>query len=143
MKTQANMAKLAIGILLICGGMGAAYLVWNVLLATDVVYISSRLRGLTQLIPLLTSLPGAAAFAVWFFGRKKYVENRKLLDNDAFKFGLGLAMAVLLDAAFGVLGLVLVGFGAISATFIAYLVTLVFQVIFCLIAFIFCPPYSR
>lgn len=143
MKTQANMTKLVIGILLIAGGMGLAFLVWNVLVGMDVVYLSSRMRGISQLVPLLTSLPGMFVFTGWFMGRKNYVETSQNLDNNAFKFAFFLVLAILLDMALGGVGLVLAGLKSIAATVVAYGITLALQVVACLLAFRLCPPYSR
>lgn len=37
------MVKLALGIILILAGMGVAFMIWNLLMGTDVVYLPSRL----------------------------------------------------------------------------------------------------
>lgn len=140
---KANMVKLALGIILILAGMGVAFMIWNLLMGTDVVYLPSRLRGISQSIPVLCSVPGAVAFMVWFFGRKGYVERSQQIDDGAFRFAAAIVLAICFDLAFGVVGLVLVGFKYITASIVAYGVSAGLQVVFCLLAFAFCPPYSR
>ena len=54
-----------------------------------------------------------------------------------------MVLAICFDLAFGVVGLVLVGFKYITASIVAYGVSAGLQVVFCLLAFAFCPPYSR
>lgn len=144
MTMKANMGKLVLGLVLILAGMGVAYLAWNMLLGTEIIYLPSRLRGGSQTVPLLCSLPGAVVFLIWFFGRKSYVENVQKIDDGAFKFGLFLMLAICADLAVGVIGLVVIGFQyIISAGIVAYAVSVGLQVVFCLLAFVLCPPYSR
>lgn len=143
MTMKANMGKLVLGLVLILAGMGVAYLAWNMLLGTEIIYLPSRLRGSSQTIPLLCSLPGAVVFLIWFFGRKSYVENVQKIDDGAFKFALFLVLAICADLAVGVIGLVVIGFKYITAGIVAYAVSAGLQVVFCLLAFVLCPPYSR
>ena len=100
-------------------------------------------RGTSQTIPLLCSLPGAVVFLIWFFGRKSYVENVQKIDDGAFKFALFLVLAICADLAVGVIGLVVISFKYITAGIVAYAVSVGLQVVFCLLAFVLCPPYSR
>lgn len=140
---KANIGKLILGLAFLVAGMGIVYLIWNILLGADVVYLPSRLQGISQIIPLLCCLPGCIVFTIWFFGRKKYAERVQKLDDNAFKFGGMLALAIGLDLAVGVIGLFLTGFDYISAGVVAYGLAAILQIIACLLAFIFCPPYSR
>ena len=142
---KASMGKLVLGIVMILAGMGVAYLIWNIMLAMDldIVYIPSRLQGMSQLIPPLTTLPGLVAFSVWFMGRKSYVESTQLIDDRAYQFTLSMVLGICLDLALGVVGLVLVGFGYIVAAVVAYGISIVLQILVNLIAYLTCPPYPK
>ena len=140
---KASMGKLVLGMAILLAGMGAAYVIWNLLLSSEVVYISSRLTPISQTIPLFCTIPGLIAFVIWFFQRKGYVERTQLIDSRAFKFAGALILAVLLDAALGVVGLLLVGFSYIDASIVAYVVSLVLELLCALLALIFCPPYAH
>ena len=142
---KASMGKLVLGIVMILAGMGVAYLIWNIMLAMDldIVYIPSRLQGMSQLIPPLTTLPGLVAFIVWFMGRKSYVESTQLIDDRAYQFTLSMVLGICLDLALGVVGLVLVGFGYIVAAVVAYGISIVLQILVNLIAYLTCPPYPK
>lgn len=142
---KASMGKLVLGIVMILAGMGVAYLIWNIMLAMDldIVYIPSRLQGMSQLIPPLTTLPGLVAFIVWFMGRKSYVESTQLIDDRAYQFTLSMVLGICLDLALGVVGLVLVGFGYIVAAVVAYGISIALQILVNLIAYLTCPPYPK
>lgn len=141
--TKASMGNLAKGLAFIVVGMALALGIWNVLLAMDVVYISSKRTAMTQLIPILGSVPGAIIFMIWFFNRKAKGERSQVLGSDLYTFAGFMVGAVALNVIFGILGVVLVGFKYFTAGAIDLVIVLVLQVLFCWLAFSFCPPYPR
>ena len=57
---KASMGKLVLGMAILLAGMGAAYVIWNLLLSSEVVYISSRLTPISQTIPCSAPFPASS-----------------------------------------------------------------------------------
>lgn len=139
---KASTGNLIKGIAFISIGMALAYGIWNILVALDVVYVSSRVVVFTELIPALASLPGLIIYIIWYFNRKGLGERLGYLDNKVYAFAGFMVMAIGIDALLGVIGLVLSSKYIVEAA-ICWGMTLVLQLLFCFLAFFFGPPYRK
>lgn len=140
---KASMGNLVKGLCMIVVGLAAALVIWNVLMAMDIVYISSKRSAMTQLVPILTAIPGLIVFMAWFFNRKALGERTQIFDTKLYSFGGFLVIALALDVVAGIAGMALVGFKYLSAGAVDFAIAMVLQLLCCWLAFAFCPPYPR
>lgn len=141
---KASIGNLIKGIAFIIIGMALALLIWNLLVGFEIVrYISYSRIPISQLIPILGSVPGIIVFIIWWFGRKAKGERTQILDTSLYHYGVSLVIALALDIVGGIIGVWLVGFRYVMDALFAFGITIALQVLFCWLAFQFSAPYPR